>query len=140
MLQRRNRSSLLPLPGRVAAALTGLLFLACVPDAPGGDPENPIGPGPPRPSDRFEVHLRWDAPDEDAQGQPLGDLGGYRLYYAPATSPLDRESAMIETDLRTETVVRDLVSGSWQFAVTAVDTAGNESDPSEVVLVEVGEP
>ncbi len=140
MWQRRNTSSLLPVLCGVAVALTGLVFLACVPDAPGGDPENPIGPGPTRPSDRFEVHLRWDAPVEDADGQPLGDLAGYRLYYAPATSDLDPESPMIETDLNSEAVVGNLPSGAWQFAVTAVDTAGNESDASEIVLVEVGAP
>ncbi len=121
------------------AALTGLLFLGCVPDAPGGDAENPVGPGPVQPRDRFEVHLRWDAPVQDAAGQPLGDLAGYRLYYAPAASPLDRESGMLEIDMTPEAIVKHLTSGSWRFAVTAVDTAGNESDASEVVLVEVGD-
>ena len=40
--------------------------------------------------------------------------------------------------MSSEALVTGLSAGSWQFAVTAIDTAGNESDLSDIVLVEVG--
>ena len=137
MLQQRNGSVFSgALPGG-AAALIGLVLLACVPDAP-GDSDNPLGPR--RPVGDYQVHLRWDAPTQDASGQPLEDLAGYRMYYAPDLLPLDSDgNYSLETGMNTEALVTGLSSGAWQFAVTAIDTAGNESDLSDVVLVEVGE-
>jgi len=137
MLQRRNGSAFPgPLPGG-ATALIGLVLLACVPDAP-EDSENPLGPR--SPVGQFQVHLRWDAPTQDASGQPLEDLAGYRLYYAPDLLSLDSDgNYSLETGMNSEALVTGLSSGAWEFAVTAIDTAGNESDPSSAVLVEVGE-
>ena len=135
MLQRRNGSAFrAPLLGGMAA-LVGLVLVACVPDAP-GDSENPVGPR--RPTGDFQVHLRWDAPAVDAGGQPLEDLAGYRLYYARDLLPLDFDGYSLDTGMDSEALVTGLSSGAWQFAVTAIDTADNESDMSEVVLVEVG--
>jgi hypothetical protein len=74
----------------------------------------------------------------DAEGQPLGDLAGFRLYYAPAPQSVMQDGAAVEVGLDAESLVTDLSAGAWRFAVTAVDTAGNESDPSEIVQVEVG--
>jgi hypothetical protein len=137
MLQRRNGSAF---PGPWlggAIALIGLVLLACVPDAP-GDPENPLGPR--RPVGEFQVHLRWDAPVQDASGQPLEDLAGYRLYYVPDLLSLDSDRTYsLATGMTSEALVTGLSSGAWRFGVTAIDTAGNESDLSDVVLVEVGE-
>jgi hypothetical protein len=118
-------------------ALIGFVLLACVPDAPGGS-ENPVGPVPNPPLGAYQVHLRWDAPDLDAAGQPLEDLAAYRLYYAPDLLRRDSDAYSLDTGMNSEALVTGLSAGSWQFAVTAIDTAGNESDPSDIVLVEVG--
>jgi hypothetical protein len=137
MLQRRNESISKGLvPGGIAA-LIGLVLLACVPDAP-GDSENVVGPGPQPTLGEYQVHLRWDPPDEDAAGQPLEDLAGYRLYYAPDLLRRSTEEYLLNTGMQSEALVTGLAAGSWQFAVTAIDTAGNESDLSDIVLVEVG--
>ena len=137
MLQRRNGSAF-PAPRLGGAvALIGIVLAACVPDAP-GDSDNPLGPR--RPVGEFQVHLRWDAPVQDASGQPLEDLAAYRLYYAPDRLSLDSDgNYSLDTGMTPEALVTGLSSGAWQFAVTAIDTAGNESDLSDVVLVEVGE-
>lgn len=117
--------------------MIGIVLAACVPDAP-GDSENPLGPR--RPVGEFQVHLRWDAPVQDASGQPLEDLAAYRLYYARDQLSLDSDgNYSLDTGMNPEALVTGLSSGAWQFAVTAIDTAGNESDLSDVVLVEVGE-
>jgi hypothetical protein len=113
-------------------ALTG-----CVPEAPGGA-DDPVGPGIPGPEARYSVQLRWLPPETDAEGGPLGDLDGFRLYFAPAAEPLMEEGGSIEVGLDAEGRVTGLLAGAWQFAVTAIDTAGNESTPSEAILVEVG--
>lgn len=137
MLQRRNESSSSGLlPGK-AAALLGLVLLACVPDAP-ADSENPVGPDPQPPVGQFQVLLRWDPPTRDASGSPLEDLAGYRLYYSPDLLRLDSDVKVLDAGMKAEALVAGLSAGAWQFAVTAIDTAGNESDMSDVVLVEVG--
>ena len=112
-----------------AAVLAAVLVAACVPDAPDG--ELPTGP-----SDRFSVTLAWDAPTTDAQGNPLVDLSGYRLYYISEGSAAD--STVLEIGDSTQVTVNGLVAGDYAFAVTAVDMAGNESDFSEPLLATVG--
>jgi fibronectin type 3 domain-containing protein len=47
---------------------------------------------------------------------------------------------MIDVGDTTEFTVENLEAGTYYFAVTAVDKAGNESDLSEELRVEVGGP
>ena len=75
-----------------------------------------------------------------ADGQPLEDLAGYRLYYALDLLSFESDgNYSLDTGMNSEALVTGLSSGALQFAVTAIDTADNESDLSDVVLVEVGE-
>jgi hypothetical protein len=108
-----------------------------VPEAPGGA-DDPVGPGIQGPEARYSVQLRWLPPETDAEGRPLHDLDGFRLYFAPAAEPLMEEGGSIEVGLEAEGLVTGLSAGVWQFAVTAIDTAGNESTPSEAIRAEVG--
>lgn len=121
----------------IAGALSATALVGCVPEAPGGG-DDPVGPGIPGPEARYSVQLRWLAPDTDAEGEPLGDLDGFRLYFAPASEPLMEMGGSIEVGIEAEGLVTGLSAGAWNFAVTAVDTAGNESMPSDPVQVEVG--
>jgi hypothetical protein len=118
-------------------AITASVMVGCVPEAPGGADE-PVGPGTPGPEARYSVQLRWIAPETDAEGEPLGDLEGFRLYFAPAPEQLMETGGSIDVGIEAEGLVTGLSVGEWHFAVTAVDTAGNESLPSESVQVEVG--
>lgn len=137
MWQLRNRE--LSVIGRtgVRSALAVVALTGCVPEAPGGA-DDPVGPGIQDPEAGYSVQLRWLPPETDAEGGPLGDLDGFRLYFAPATQPLMEEGSSIEVGLDAEGMVTGLSAGAWQFAVTAIDTAGNESTPSEAIEVEVG--
>ncbi len=114
------------------AVATGTLSVhACSPDAPeGGLPTHP--------SEGFSVSLEWDPPTVDAVGRPLTDLAGYRLYYSPALPPTGPEGVSVEVGDTPRATVSGLPAGTYYFAVTAVDSAGNESDLSAALAVGVG--
>ncbi|MBN1240075.1 MAG: putative Ig domain-containing protein, partial [Gammaproteobacteria bacterium] len=75
--------------------------------------------------------LSWTAPTQRTDGSALTDLTGYRVYSSTDPddlgSPTDIDNAGITTY-----VVENLTSGTWYFAVTAVDSSGLESDFSNV--------
>ena len=117
----------------VLAAAAGTLagMHACTPDGPdGGLPTHP--------SDGFSVKLEWDAPTLDAAGQPLEDLAGYRLYSSPALPPTGADAVRLDLGLEERVTVSGLPAGVYFFAVTALDTAGNESDLSAPLEVDIG--
>lgn len=76
--------------------------------------------------------LFWDAP-------PDTDVVGYAIYAGQAsqdnflalvdTRPVDGGVAPVATGTETRWPITGLADGTWQFAVTAVDQAQNESDP-----------
>ena len=118
-------------PGALAMGALLLLALAaaCVPDGPDdGLPTHP--------DDTYSVSLEWDAPTTDAMGRPLQDLAGYRLYYRQADSP--EFGSPLDVDRGTLATVDGLAAGRYVFAVTALDTEGNESDLSDPLPLEVG--
>lgn len=76
--------------------------------------------------------LRWAAPTQTTDGQSLSDLAGYRIYYGQATFRLDRTVTLYDP-AATMTVVKNLGSGTWFFAVSAFTRDGTESVMSNVV-------
>jgi len=79
--------------------------------------------------------LDWEAPSMTEGGSPLADLAGYNVYFGPESG--------IYLDFRhldnpgLVTYVLDLpISGSWFIAITALDSAGNESDFSNEVVID----
>jgi hypothetical protein len=103
----------------------------------GCTPEGPESGVPTHPGDTYSVTLEWDAPTTDAVGRPLRDLAGYRLYYRASGSGPGGDT-MVEVGDATRFTVSGLALGDYLFAVTALDTLGNESDLSEPLPVEVG--
>jgi len=71
-----------------------------------------------------EATLSWDAPTTNADGTPLTDLGGYKVYCGTASrvygTPTDVGKVLTYK-------VINLSEGTKYFAVTAYDTSGNES-------------
>lgn len=114
----------------LGAILAVAIASGCSPDGPGtGIPTHP--------SDTYSVTLEWDAPTKDAVGRPLEDLAGYRLYYRETDSDAGSDT-MVELGAETRATVAGLPAGEYLFAVTALDTLGNESDLSDPLPVDVG--
>jgi len=124
--ERYMRRGVLSLGGVLAFAFVA----GCAPDGPGGGI-------PTHPGDTYSVTLEWDAPTTDAIGRPLQDLSGYRLYFRETESAAGSET-MLELGAETGVTVSGLPAGDYLFAVTALDTLGNESDLSDPLPVEVG--
>ena len=77
------------------------------------------------------VTLSWDAPTTNADGTPLTDLAGYKIYYGTSSHAY---STAIDVGNVTKHMVSNLENGVvYYFAVTAYDTSGNESNFSNEV-------
>jgi hypothetical protein len=83
----------------------------------------------------------WTAPTTNTDGSPLKDLGSYRVYYGTQSSPCPGSSrtqiaSPTSSPTSNQTVSTRLTGLSvgtlYNVAVTAVDTAGNESPCSAV--------
>ena len=126
---RRRAGSLLILGG--LAVLLG----ACGSDSTtpsNGNTNPPPAAGEPPATGSFSVTLSWQAPTERADGTPLTDLAGFRIYYGSDREDLD---AVIELDNPglSRYVVENLAAGTWYFSMTAYDDANLQSSPSAVV-------
>ncbi|HSN72548.1 MAG TPA: putative Ig domain-containing protein [Steroidobacteraceae bacterium] len=78
------------------------------------------------------VTLSWQPPTRNTDGTTLTDLAGFRIRYGTSSSSLTRTLSISNPGI-TSAVVEDLASGTWYFAVTAVNSKGVESDLSSVV-------
>ncbi len=78
------------------------------------------------------ITLKWQPPAENVDGTPLTDLSGYRIYYGEQS----REYSNRETVSNPRAISHDVsvVSGSYYFAMTALDGEGNESGYSNEVV------
>jgi hypothetical protein len=73
--------------------------------------------------------LQWELPPSKVSGEPLDDLAGYRILYGRSSSDLDH-SVMIADPAATSYQVSGLTSGTWYFAVVAVNANGFEGPPT----------
>jgi hypothetical protein len=74
--------------------------------------------------------LSWDPPTTNADGTPLTDLAGYKVYYGTVSGSYSQN---INVGNITTYTVADLNNGTYYFAVTAYNTSGNESEYSNEV-------
>jgi hypothetical protein len=83
-----------------------------------------------------EVDLSWQAPTTNEDGTPLTDLAGFTVYYYDTSggwaSPIGNQDVGNVT-AATMTVPSQ---GNVYFIVTAYDTSGNESGPSNEVVAD----
>lgn len=75
------------------------------------------------------VTLSWTPPTRNEDGTPLRNLAGYRIYYGRYSEDLSLVQELPNPGI-TRSVVESLAPGTWQFAVTAYNTDGIESDRS----------
>jgi len=77
------------------------------------------------------VTLSWAAPSANADGSPLNDMNGYKIYYGNISGSYP---FVINAGMDTAYEVCSLTEGlTYYFAVTAYDTSGNESAYSHEV-------
>ena len=76
----------------------------------------------------MDVSFQWDANSES-------DLAGYRLYQSGTSGSYTYGSGneVAEISAGTETCTIDVADGTWYWVLTAYDTNGNESGPSNEV-------
>ena len=74
--------------------------------------------------------LTWDAPTTNADGTPLTDLAGYKIYYGTTSG---NYTEVIDVGNVTTSKVEGLNPGTYYFAVTAYKNSRNESGYSNEV-------
>lgn len=77
------------------------------------------------------VSLSWVPPTQNSDGTTLLDLTGYRVLYGRSADDLDQTVSLTNPSLSTY-LLDNLTSGTWYFAVVAVNTAGVPSSLSNV--------
>jgi uncharacterized repeat protein (TIGR02543 family) len=76
--------------------------------------------------------LSWDPPSINADGTPLTDLAGYKIYYGTSSG---NYSQSIDVGNVTTYSVNNLTDGlTYYFATTAHDNSGNQSSLSNEVV------
>ena len=80
--------------------------------------------------------LSWLAPDLNTDGSPLTDLAGYHIYYGNAPGQYDRKLEIADASTLTA-FIDNLSQGEWYFAVTALNSKGEESDLSNELQITV---
>lgn len=75
--------------------------------------------------------LSWTPPTENSDGTALTDLTGYQVYYGQSQSNLNKTVTLNNPSLSTY-VVENLGSGTWFFALVAVNSSGTTSVFSSV--------
>jgi hypothetical protein len=70
------------------------------------------------------ITLSWYKPTLNSDGSNLNDLAGYKIYYGTSSNNYTQS---IDVGNITSAVISSLSPGTWCFATTAYDTAGNES-------------
>ena len=75
------------------------------------------------------VSLSWQPPTEREDGTPLTALAGYRLFYGQSSRDYSEEVRIDNPGVTTQ-LIENLSSGTWYFAMTAIDADGLESELS----------
>ena len=92
-------------------------------------PEDPVGTG--------TATITWQPPTQNADDTKLTDLKGYVIHYGRSRDSLNHRVVVSQPDA-TRYVVERLGEGTWYFAVSAYNSNGVESAPSEVVSKKIG--
>ena len=81
--------------------------------------------------------LAWDAPTTNTDGSslnPATDLSLYKIYYGTASLAYTQVVNITNPGTTTISQTLTLLPGTYYFAVTTVDTAGQESSYSNEVM------
>lgn len=81
--------------------------------------------------------LSWLPPTERADGTPLMDLAGYKVYWSMTPDEF-LNSATISNPGLTSYMIEQLTPTTWYFTTTAFDSAGFESRYSNIASKTIG--
>jgi hypothetical protein len=82
-----------------------------------------------------QATLIWDPPNKNADGTPLNDLAGYKVYYGTSSGTYTK---VIDIKKVTTYTINNLADGfTYYFAVTTYDESKNESRYSNEVSKKV---
>ncbi len=70
--------------------------------------------------------LQWTAPTDNTDGSALTNLAGYNIYYGTSSSAMTNKIAITTVGI-TNYVIQNMQSGTWNFAMTSVNSSGVES-------------
>jgi hypothetical protein len=76
--------------------------------------------------------LSWVAPKQNTDGSSITNLKGFKIVYGTSATALNN-SQSVDSPTATSATVSALGTGTWYFAVRAVNTSGAESSNSAVV-------
>jgi hypothetical protein len=76
--------------------------------------------------------VSWTKPTQNSDNSALTNLAGFKVLFGNSASALNQSQA-VNSATATSTTIAALGSGTWYFAVRAVNSAGVESDNSSVV-------
>lgn len=79
-----------------------------------------------------ELELSWDKPSENSDNSPLTDLAGYKIHCWNAAEQ-QTETIVLEDSEVTSYELDHLRPGTYQCALSAVNSDGSESALSNVV-------
>ena len=88
------------------------------------------------PAAAASVTVDWTPPTKNADGSVLTNLAGFRIYYGTTPSNLS-ELAQVQGSGTTSYTIGNLAAGTWYFGATAYNSAGIESNMSEIVSTTV---
>jgi len=71
--------------------------------------------------------LSWSKPDKNADGSDLEGIVDFRIYYGITTPLSKNNSQILDVAQVTEYTLSGLESGTYYFAITALDQSLNES-------------
>ena len=81
--------------------------------------------------------LSWTPPTQNSDGSALTNLAGYQILYGRSANELSQSISVTNASLSTY-LVENLTSGTWYFAVAAVNSAGVSSALSSVASKTIG--
>lgn len=88
-------------------------------------------------ADSGNVTVSWTPPQTNTDGSPLMNLSGYKIHYG-TTSKSYTKVIPINTVGMTNYVVENLTNGTYYFSITAISSAGAESEYSSEVSAKIG--
>ena len=97
---------------------------ASLPPAPAPAPP----PAPPAPG-QGSLTLNWISPTTNADGTPINDLAGFRVFYGTASGSYANSVAISDARATSHTL-RSLPAGAYYVVVRAYDASNNESAAS----------